>query len=112
MLPLKSHESLLSDALKKGLTDGDPNCREYSRNAFPFYNRHFPVSAAKLLTTLSPNLQKTLRDLAPDLDQSPILFVKCKTPISRLPLGPSSRQESGLSLRYLALKYVTILHFF
>ncbi|KAI6649218.1 CLIP-associating protein 1-like isoform X22 [Oopsacas minuta] len=99
--PLKPHELSLSEALKKGLTDGDPNCREFSRMAFPFFNRNFPNSGSKLLSGLSSNLQKTLRELTPESELSPGFgsLLKTRSGIPKMGSRPSSRQGSALSLR-------------
>lgn len=57
---MDKHGQLIHDAVKKGLSDADPEARSHARNAFPSFREQFPVLADALIVTLEPSKKKTL----------------------------------------------------
>lgn len=58
---LERHLPLILDALKKGISDADPDARVISRRAFRAFKEHFPDHAENLLQSLEPTYRKALQ---------------------------------------------------
>ncbi|KAL3286277.1 hypothetical protein HHI36_000786 [Cryptolaemus montrouzieri] len=58
---LERHIGLLQEALKKGVSDADPEARVYSRKAFRGFREHFPDQAEILLQSLDPSYRRALQ---------------------------------------------------
>jgi CLIP-associating protein 1/2 len=63
---LLKHQTLIAQAIKKGISDADQDARSYSRKAFWSYHAHFSTQAQKLLESLEPKYQKLLQSGAND----------------------------------------------
>ncbi|XP_049543122.1 CLIP-associating protein isoform X5 [Anopheles darlingi] len=57
---LEKHNSLLREALKKGIGDADNDARRHSRCAFWLFRRHFPELADSLYGSLDISTQRAL----------------------------------------------------
>ncbi|XP_063699950.1 CLIP-associating protein isoform X2 [Culicoides brevitarsis] len=57
---LEKNQTILRDALKKGIADADSDARRYSRIAFWGFRRHFPDLADQLFGNLDPSTQRSV----------------------------------------------------
>lgn len=57
---LEKHVGILQEAIKKGISDADPEARHYSRMAFWGFAEKFKKEANYLLTSLDSNKQRLL----------------------------------------------------
>lgn len=67
---LEKHCSLLADAIKKGISDADPEARQHARKAFWGFSEHFKDHAASLLYCLEPSKQRMLFTDHPSVSNS------------------------------------------
>ncbi|XP_066957563.1 CLIP-associating protein 1-B isoform X47 [Macrobrachium rosenbergii] len=58
---MEKHVIILSESIKKGITDADPEARAFSRKAYWGYADHFKDEADKLLNSLDPSYKKMLQ---------------------------------------------------
>ncbi|KAK7070642.1 CLIP-associating protein 1 [Halocaridina rubra] len=58
---MEKHVIILSENIKKGITDADPEARAFSRKAFWGFADHFKEEADKLLNSLDPSYKKMLQ---------------------------------------------------
>ncbi|CAG0914035.1 unnamed protein product [Notodromas monacha] len=58
--PMERHLSALSDALRRGVSDADPEARIFSRKAYWAFANHFPVQADQLLNSLDASYKRGL----------------------------------------------------
>ncbi|XP_076047968.1 CLIP-associating protein isoform X10 [Oratosquilla oratoria] len=58
---MEKHTSILGDAIKRGITDADPEARAFSRKAFWGFADHFKDEADRLLNSLDPSYKKMLQ---------------------------------------------------
>ncbi|KAK9875379.1 hypothetical protein WA026_007774 [Henosepilachna vigintioctopunctata] len=58
---LERHIGLLQEAVKKGVSDADPDARVFSRKAFRGFREHFPDQADVLLQSLDPSYRRALQ---------------------------------------------------
>ncbi|RWS25541.1 CLIP-associating protein 1-like protein, partial [Leptotrombidium deliense] len=59
---LEKHIALLQEAIKKGISDADPEARAFSRKAFWEFSSHFKEQSECLLSSLDHNKQRMLYD--------------------------------------------------
>ncbi|CAG0888093.1 unnamed protein product [Cyprideis torosa] len=59
--PLEKHMALLTDAIRKGLQDADPEARNHSRRIFRFFDSKFPEQATSLFNSLDTSQKRLLR---------------------------------------------------
>jgi len=57
---LEKHGQLIHDAIKRGLSDADPDARSYARKSFGIFRGHFPLLAEAILATLDTSKKKAL----------------------------------------------------
>lgn len=57
---LEKHVGNLQEAIKKGISDADPEARTFARKAYWAFADHFKVQAECLMRTLDPSKQKLL----------------------------------------------------
>ena len=57
---LEKHAASLQDAIKKGISDADPEARQFARKAFWGFADHFRERADQLLQSLDPSKQRIL----------------------------------------------------
>lgn len=57
---LEKHVGILQEAIKKGISDADPEARQFARKAFWGFADHFRYQADVLLSSLDPAKQKML----------------------------------------------------
>ncbi|XP_074598509.1 CLIP-associating protein 1-A-like isoform X2 [Brevipalpus obovatus] len=57
---LEKHAAGLQDAIKKGISDADPEARQFARKAFWGFADHFGERADQLLQSLDPSKQRIL----------------------------------------------------
>ncbi|KAG8195475.1 hypothetical protein JTE90_010784 [Oedothorax gibbosus] len=60
--PMEKHVGALSDAIRKGISDADPEARAFSRKAFWSFADHFRDQADQLLTSLDTSKQRMLHE--------------------------------------------------
>ncbi|KAK8391267.1 hypothetical protein O3P69_017127 [Scylla paramamosain] len=58
---MEKHIVILSESIKKGITDADPEARAFSRKAYWGFADHFKEEADKLLNSLDPSYKKMLQ---------------------------------------------------
>merc|ERR1719334_1104903 len=58
---IERHQGILSEAIKKSLSDADSEARAFSRKAFWAFHEHFPDQANALMNSLEPAKQKQLQ---------------------------------------------------
>ncbi|XP_035227024.1 CLIP-associating protein 2-like isoform X4 [Stegodyphus dumicola] len=60
--PMEKHVGILTDAIRKGISDADPEARAFSRKAFWSFADHFREQADSLLNSLDNSKQRMLHD--------------------------------------------------
>ncbi|KAG0723019.1 CLIP-associating protein 2 [Chionoecetes opilio] len=58
---MEKHLAILSESIKKGITDADHEARAFSRKAYWGYADHFKEEADRLLNSLDPSYKKMLQ---------------------------------------------------
>lgn len=67
IVTLEKHVLILQDAIKNGISDADPEARDYSRKAFWAFAEHFKRQADTILQSLDPGKQRMLTSSRPIL---------------------------------------------
>lgn len=67
---LEKHCTLIADAIKKGISDADPEARQHARKAFWGFSEHFNERAGSLLYSLEPSKQRMLFTDFPSVSNS------------------------------------------
>ncbi|KAB7504085.1 CLIP-associating protein 2, partial [Armadillidium nasatum] len=96
---MEKHVVLLSDAIKRGITDADPEARAFSRKAYWGFADHFREEADRLLNSLDPSYKKMLQGEVGALSTSQTSVSShsrstAATPGGTRPLWSSSRASS------------------
>ncbi|XP_058054607.1 CLIP-associating protein [Anopheles bellator] len=86
---LEKHNSLLREALRKGIGDADNDARRHSRCAFWIFRRHFPELADSLYGSLDISTQRALERERDNLGTNGTNSMSGSSPKER-------RQSSGL----------------
>ncbi|KAF8778915.1 CLIP-associating protein 1 like protein [Argiope bruennichi] len=60
--PMEKHVAILTDAIRKGISDADPEARAFSRKAYWSFADHFREQADALLNSLDNSKQRMLHD--------------------------------------------------
>ena len=58
---LEKHVALLQDAIKKGISDADPDARTFARKAYWGFADHFKDQADSLMSSLDPSYKRLLQ---------------------------------------------------
>ena len=58
---LEKHVALLQEAIKKGVSDADPDARTFARKAYWGFAEHFKEQADSLLPSLEPTYKRLLQ---------------------------------------------------
>ena len=58
---LEKHVTLLQDAIKKGISDADPDARTFARKAYWGFADHFKDQADSLMAGLDPSYKRLLQ---------------------------------------------------
>ena len=58
---LEKHVNLLQDAIKKGISDADPDARTFARKAYWGFADHFKDQADSLMAGLDPSYKRLLQ---------------------------------------------------
>lgn len=83
---LEKHALSLQDAIKKGISDADPEARQFARKAFWGFADHFKRHADSILQSLDPGKQRVLHEEHQTI--RPTENGKCSTEQSKVD-GPS-----------------------
>ena len=58
---LEKHVAMLQEAIKKGISDADPDARTFARKAYWGFADHFKEQSESLLSSLEPSYKRLLQ---------------------------------------------------